>query len=329
LNSAQLRSLRTAAPPTLKKPLDRVQRRWTRLVKEATEPYTVLDEPPQAFASALQDATAAISQHLADSPTSADGALLQFYFDALQFTRLLDTYGTHSLFDVTRDAATGPRARHDGSTLCIRNVVPAPFQKPRFAGARSAVLFSATLAPWDFYTDTLGLPQDTAWLDVAAPFQAEQLTVHIARDVSTRFQHRSSSLAPIAQLIAAQYDAAPGNYIAFFSSFDYLEQAMCEFCARHPQIPIWQQGRRMSEFERDAFVARFASNGTRLWVRQFGSPGLDACYAIAVYLSEVSNHHIYHYLYHPPPPQKKKQKTKKEIKKNKRTKKRPHPPQKT
>ena len=262
LSSAQLRSLRTAAPPTLKKPLDRLQRRWTRLVKEVTEPYTVLDEPPQAFASALQEATAAISQHLADSPTSADAALLQFYFDALQFTRLLDTYGTHSLFDVTRDAGTGPRARHDGSTLCIRNVLPAPFLKPRFAGARSAVLFSATLAPWNFYTDTLGLPQDTAWLDVAAPFQAEQLTVHIARDVSTRFQHRSSSLAPIAQLIAAQYDAAPGNYIAFFSSFDYLEQAMGEFCARHPQIPIWQQDRRMNEVERDAFVARFAVDGS-------------------------------------------------------------------
>ena len=262
LSSAQLRSLRTAAPPALKKPLDRVQRRWTRLVKEATEPYTVLDEPPQAFASALQDATAAISQHLADSPTSADAALLQFYFDALQFTRLLDTYGAHSLFDVTRDAGAGPRARHGGSTLCIRNVLPAPFLKPRFAGARSAVLFSATLAPWNFYTDTLGLPQDTAWLDVAAPFQAEQLTVHIARDVSTRFQHRSSSLAPIAQLIAAQYDAAPGNYIAFFSSFDYLEQAMGEFCARHPQIPIWRQGRRMDEVERDAFLARFAVDGS-------------------------------------------------------------------
>lgn len=162
LTSAQLRSLRQAAPPTLKKPLDRLQRRWTRLAKEVTGPYTVLDEPPQAFASALQDATTAISEHLAESPTSADAALLQFYFDALQFTRLLDTFGTHSLFDVTCDAGGGSRRHHDGSTLCVRNVLPAPFLKPRFAGARSAVLFSATLAPWNFYTDTLGLPQDTA-----------------------------------------------------------------------------------------------------------------------------------------------------------------------
>lgn len=261
LSSAQLRSVRVAAPAILKKPLDRLDRSWTRLLKGATGPYTVLDGPPKAFASALQDATAAIGEHFGDSPTAVDGATLQFYFEALQFTRLLDTFGTHSLFDVTRDAATGPDRRHDASTLCIRNVVPAPFLKPRFAAARSAVLFSATLAPWHFYSDTLGLPDDTARLDVAAPFQAEQLSVRIARDVSTRFQHRGSSLAPIARLIAAQYEAVPGNYIAFFSSFDYLEQAAGEFCARHPQIAAWQQGRRMEEAEREAFLARFAVDG--------------------------------------------------------------------
>lgn len=261
LQSAQLRSVRAAAPATLKKPLDRLQRSWTRLIKAETSPYTVLDEPPKAFASALQDATGAISEHLADSPTVVDSALLQFYFDALQFTRLLDTFGTHSLFDVTLDSGTGSGRQHEGSTLCIRNVLPAPFLKPRFAAVRSAVLFSATLTPWNFYSDTLGLPDDTAWLDVAAPFKAEQLSVHIARDVSTRYRHRSNSLAPIARLIAAQYEVAPGNYIAFFSSFDYLEQAVGAFSARHPSIPTWQQGRRMDEAERDAFLARFAVDG--------------------------------------------------------------------
>ena len=261
LSSAQLRSVRAAAPPTLKKPLDRLQRSWTRLVKDATEPYTVLEEPPKAFASALQDATGAISEHLADNPMGVDSALLKFYFDALAFTRLLDTFGTHSLFDVTLDSGTGSGRRHVGSTLCVRNVLPAPFLKPRFAAVRSVVLFSATLTPWNFYSDTLGLPDDTAWLDVAAPFKAEQLSVHIARDVSTRYRHRSSSLAPIARLIGAQYDMAPGNYIAFFSSFDYLEQAVGEFSARHPGIPTWQQDRRMDEAKREAFLARFAVDG--------------------------------------------------------------------
>jgi DNA excision repair protein ERCC-2 len=75
------------------------------LIKDQSEPYAVSDEPPKAFVSALQDATGAISDHLADSPTAVDSALLQFYFDAFQFMRLLDAFGTHSLFDVTLDSA--------------------------------------------------------------------------------------------------------------------------------------------------------------------------------------------------------------------------------
>ena len=181
LQSATLRSVRAAAPAALKKPLDRLRRSWTRLIKGTAQAYTVLDEPPRAFASALQDATESISEHLAHSPTEVDSALLQFYFDALQFTRLLDTFGAHSLFDVTLDPGTASSRRQADSTLCVRNVLPAPFLKPRFAAARSTVLFSATLTPWNFYADTLGLPDDTAWLDVAAPFKAEQLSVHIAR----------------------------------------------------------------------------------------------------------------------------------------------------
>ncbi|WP_082549307.1 ATP-dependent DNA helicase [Rhizobacter sp. Root404] len=261
LHSAQLRSVRAAAPAALKGPLDRLQRCWNRSVKGATGAYTVLDEPPRAFASALQDATGAISEHLAENPAGVDGALLQFYFDALEFTRRLDTFGAHSLFDVTLDPGTASGLLRSGSTLCVRNVLPSPFLKARFAAVRATVLFSATLTPWNFYADTLGLPDDTAWQDVAAPFQAEQLSVHIVRDVSTRYRDRRSSLAPIARLIAAQFDSAPGNYIAFFSSFDYLEQAVAEFRQRHPDIPTWQQGRRMRNAEQEAFLARFDVDG--------------------------------------------------------------------
>ena len=73
--------------------------------------------------------------------------------------------------------------------------------------------------------------------------------------------HRARSLAPIAQIIATQYAAAPGNYIAFLSSFEYLEQAVGEFSARHPNVPTWHQGRRMGESEREAFLARFLVGG--------------------------------------------------------------------
>jgi DNA excision repair protein ERCC-2 len=262
LHAAQLRAVRASAPLALKRPLDRLHRRWTRLVQDAPAPYTVLDEPPRTLTAALQDATSAISEHLAANPASVDSGLLQFYFDALQFTRLLETFGAHSIFDITREnEGPAPDRRAAGSTLCIRNVVPASFLKPRFAAARATVMFSATLTPWNFYTDMLGLPDDTAWLDVPAPFDAGQLSVRIASHVSTRYPHRSRSLAPIARIIATQYAAAPGNYIAFLSSFDYLEQAASEFSTMHPDVPTWQQGRRMGEAEREGFLGRFRVNG--------------------------------------------------------------------
>ncbi|MES2960386.1 MAG: ATP-dependent DNA helicase [Pseudomonadota bacterium] len=262
LQSAQLRSVRANTPAALKQPLDRLQRIWNRVVKGATDGYTVLDAPPQAFSSALQGVIDAISAHFAENPAADDSAVLQFYFDALHFTRLLDTFGPHSLFDVTREGKAAQGIRQGVSTLCVRNVLPAPFLRPRFAAARATVLFSATLAPWTFYADTLGLPDDFAWLDVLAPFKPEQLKVRIACDLSTRYRDRNESLTPIANLIASQYDEVPGNYIAFFSSFDYLQQALAEFSARHPTVPVWEQRRRMTAGERDAFLARFEVDGS-------------------------------------------------------------------
>ena len=79
--------------------------------------------------------------------------------------------------------------------------------------------------------------------------------------LSTRYPHRTRSLAPIAHIIATQYAAAPGNHIAFLSSFDYLEQVAGEFSAKHPNVPSWHQRRRMNESEREAFLARFLVGG--------------------------------------------------------------------
>lgn len=261
LDSADVKAVSTLAPEAIQKLLDRLRRSLRRLAKDASADYFVLADMPPRFEAALHDATAAIAEHLAENPAAVDSALLRFYFDGLLFKRLLDALGTHSLLDMTRQAAMSGKRLPGAATLCIRNVVPAPFLKPRFATAHTTVLFSATLTPSSFYGDTLGLPDDTAWLDVAAPFRAEQLTVRVVPGVSTRFRHRHASLAPIAQIIAEQFEASPGNYIAFFSSFDYLEQAYAEFTARHPSVPAWAQARRMDDAQRAAFLERFQPSG--------------------------------------------------------------------
>jgi Rad3-related DNA helicase len=247
-----LRAARSVAPPSLQKPLEKVGRAWLDAGKAAPLPYQVLETIPQKLLDSLQNASSAITEHMAAFPEGLDPALQEFYFDALHFLRLAESFGAHSMFDLTR---TDER----DTELAIRNLVPAPFLKPRFEFAHSTTLFSATLSPWHYFADLLGMPEDTAWIDVDSPFVASQLKVEVARGISTRYQHRKASLVPIADLMEKQYAEIPGNYLAFFSSFDYLEQAADTLAQRHPAIPIWRQSRRMSEAERCAFLERFTS----------------------------------------------------------------------
>jgi DNA excision repair protein ERCC-2 len=253
LSRGALRAARAGAPPLLKKTLDRVARSWTELDKSAPANYQVMPALPDKLLTSLQGAASEITEFLAENPAPLEPPLQRFYFDAMHFARMSESFGAHSLFDVSRDGA-------HGSTLCIRNIVPAPFLKARFAAAHSSALFSATLSPWNYYSDALGMPEDTAWIDVESPFSKDQLQVHVVNRISTRFQHRARSVAPIAELVARQYREAPGNYLAFFSSFDYLEQVAQKFAEQHPAIPMWRQSRKMDEAERAAFLARFSAD---------------------------------------------------------------------
>jgi DNA excision repair protein ERCC-2 len=154
----------------------------------------------------------------------------------------------------------GPR-RARCSVLCLRNVVPAPLLRDRWAAAHSVTLFSATLHPASYHLDMLGLADNTVCVDVPTPFAQNQLAVQVTRHISTRYADRERSLDRVVEIMATQYGQQPGNYLAFFSSFDYLQRAADRFCAGHPDVPVWLQSRRMAETERAAFVDRFAPEG--------------------------------------------------------------------
>ncbi|TKC88344.1 ATP-dependent DNA helicase [Trinickia terrae] len=257
IEQTAFRAARKTAPATLKKPLERLHREWNALNRAQTSAYAVHAEVPARLLSAAQNLIGAISDQLADAPLSIDDALLQVFFDAMHFVALAEQFGEHSIFDVTRDETSRGTRPQTSSTLCVRNVIPAPFLAPRYAAAHTTVMFSGTLSPQHFYRDTLGLPEATHWLDVEGPFRAQQLKVHVAAHVSTRWRDRERSLEPIVELIARQYAAQPGNYLGFLSSFEYLERVAALLRERHPALPIWTQAPRMDEAARDAFLARF------------------------------------------------------------------------
>lgn len=271
LSQAQLQQVHATAPRAVRGALERLNRSLLELQEAQQargEAYQVHPELPVPFLKTLAQALTQITDFLLANPTRMDGELQDFYFEALHFSRMAEDFGEHSLFDVTLQQEAGRDALgqvlgQQLAVLNIRNVVPAPFLAPRFAAAQSTALFSATLSPQNYYADTLGLPAGTVWTEVESPFLAEQLQVSVVSDVSTRFQHRDDSLSPIVDLMARQYESRPGNYLAFLSSYDYLQKLVTLFRRRYPHIPVWEQTRGMEEAARDAFLARFtpASQG--------------------------------------------------------------------
>ncbi|NMY99475.1 ATP-dependent DNA helicase [Pseudomonas proteolytica] len=257
LDQFALKTLRDTAPEPLKKPLQRLNREWNALHKEQVTVYQAYASKPDKLLQALALCTSAMGEYFNDHPQALTGELQGFYFEALQFAKVAELFNEQFIFDI---AQRDPQAKRRFSRLSLRNVVPAEFIRPRLTAARSSVLFSATLSPRHYYADLLGLPADTAWVDVESPFDAAQLQVHIIDRISTRFVHRQASLAPIVALIAEQFERTPGNYLAFFSSFDYQQQVAQLLAERYPSIPTWHQSRGMAEAERQAFLDQFTQH---------------------------------------------------------------------
>ncbi len=258
LERNRLGQVRKRAPAPVRKALDQLHRAWGVMQRDQEADYQVHEDLPAALRHALQQAVAALAEEEGLAGPDADPGLQEFMFELMHFARLAEQFGQHSLLDLTLAPAAGGR---QASTLCLRNVVPAPFLEDRIGDARSLALFSATLRPQAYYTDLLGLPESTVAIDVASPFRASQLQVRVARHISTRYADRARSLAPMVALMARQWQERPGNYLAFLSSYDYLEQVAGCLAATHPDIPTWRQERAMGEAGRDAFLARFTEDG--------------------------------------------------------------------
>ena len=261
LSQLCLSAARKTASGAVRKSLDRLHRTWISLNQDQSGSYQAHAEVPAALLRAVQRAVGTIADAFVDSPMLPGDPVLAFYLQALQFMALAEQMGEHALFDVSLASRPTGRSKVPFSILCIRNVIPAPHLTARHAGAQVTVLFSGTLSPSDFYRDLLGLPDTTTCRQIDGPFHAEQLAVQIAGHISTRYRDRELSLVPIAEVVVRQYQKQPGNYLCFFSSFEYMEKAAQCLQRAHPQLPIWLQTRLMDDDSRLAFLDRFTEQG--------------------------------------------------------------------
>ena len=127
----------------------------------------------------------------------------------------------------------------------------------RLSRARSAVLFSATLTPLDYFTELCG-GGEAVTLDLPSPFPPENLCLVAVDSVSTRSEDRNErSYRRVSSCIAATVSARAGNYICYFPSYTFMERVHDVFSRKYPDVETVVQRRGMTLSEKEGFLSRF------------------------------------------------------------------------
>jgi DNA excision repair protein ERCC-2 len=183
--------------------------------------------------------------------------LLDLYFAAGTFLKLYEMGNelTHALlleqFGPTRRRALVLR------WLCLD---PAPLLQKVYDETGPAILFSATLSPRSYFERMLGFHSHTPGLELASPFPEQNLGLIVHTGIATTYKRRAESYGPIAELLMRFTEGKRGNYMAFFSSYDYLrqvEERLHDYDPSLSRLRILSQTPDMGLAERDAFLRHF------------------------------------------------------------------------
>ncbi|MDX1385042.1 MAG: DEAD/DEAH box helicase, partial [Thermoanaerobaculia bacterium] len=117
-------------------------------------------------------------------------------------------------------------ARREGGRASLKILCP---DAGRFLGdvinrTHATIALSATLSPTEFYAQLLGFDRDrTSALSVPSPFPASNRRIVVDTTVSTLWKQREKNYPRIAARLADFLAEVPGNCLALFPSYAFLE----------------------------------------------------------------------------------------------------------
>jgi len=126
---------------------------------------------------------------------------------------------------------------------------------------RGSILFSATLTPIEYYINTIGGDENTPYLKLPSPFDKNNLCLLVRSDISTRYKDRDRSYHDIAASIKAVCKEKVGNYLVFFSSYQYLINVLNVFGETEYNVIV--QNKDMSNKDREQFLSSFVENPSK------------------------------------------------------------------
>jgi DNA excision repair protein ERCC-2 len=172
------------------------------------------------------------------------GDLLQeFYYEFQRFCDVLALGGEEFAYIY--------QPQPDNAIFKILCKDAARFLHERLQGFHSVIAMSATLTPFPFYQDVLGLPPERTFTAAfPSPFPVKNRHILVVPDVTTTYHERQREAPATAQIIETIVAQRSGNYGVFFSSFAHLRLVRA-WMHQYPAERLIEQTPSMSEAERD------------------------------------------------------------------------------
>lgn len=184
--------------------------------------------------------------------TSFREDLLDLYFTVTGFVRVADQYDKCY---VTCYETMGKDFRI--KLFCMD---PSQLMADAMKRCQTAVFFSATMTPTDYFKKILGCRESACTLLLPSPFPPDNLGLFIADRVSTFYKEREQTKDRVTLKIETMIQEKKGNYLLYFPSYAYMKMIYNRFSERNPQIESIMQTSGMSEQEREDFLHRFSND---------------------------------------------------------------------
>ena len=224
-------------------------------MKKECENYKVLDNISH-FGIQLMNVLSETDRYLEECvDKEVRETVLDFYFQVRSFLNIYD--GLDENYVVYTEYQENGRF-----VLKLFCVNPAANLQKCLDKGNSAVFFSATLLPIQYYKRLLSTEKDNYAVYIDSSFDTKKRLLMNGVDVSTRYAMRSREMYQrYATYIFRVVKAKMGNYLIFFPSYRFMEDVYQEFtqllASDEEEMELIIQQKHMDEEERENFLRAF------------------------------------------------------------------------
>lgn len=224
-------------------------------MKKECENYKVLDNISH-FGIQLMNVLSETDRYLEECvDKEVRETVLDFYFQVRSFLNIYD--GLDENYVVYTEYQENGRF-----VLKLFCVNPAANLQKCLDKGNSAVFFSATLLPIQYYKRLLSTEKDNYAVYIDSSFDTKKRLLMNGVDVSTRYTMRSREMYQrYATYIFRVVKAKMGNYLIFFPSYRFMEDVYQEFtqllASDEEEMELVIQQKHMDEEERENFLRAF------------------------------------------------------------------------